>query len=678
MSRPGVATRVSPDADAASAPETILRTPHPTAPQAGPTPAPSLRSFVLAAGAAIVHAAPDDDVPLELQYLERHRAQVAGPGEVWHAHLVEYLATPDEADLPLLALARELHLSLAELLAVALATAVEDGLMAGRALAYLQSPLGGSRPTLGLAASLLRDLPQCAYAADEIAAGPAQRAGVLTLQGDGPLPERVLCVPSPVALALRGLDSDWPGITLDLAGQPATTLPASILEDAARHARALAAAPSRGLVIRSGSPAEARAIACVIAERLKRRAAFIDTDRLAGLGPWLVLRGHVPVFCLDLAPGEHRRLPDIPGYGGALLAVCGPDGTVEARGDATPSWRVPMPAIDERRQLWQHALGDGELAQQLAADHRHSSGRIAELARAARHLAMLDGRATSQRRDFTAAARLAEAPGLGALAQPVTDPVDDDALVVPPVLRTELEALVARCRVRESLADDLGPAARARYHPGVRTLFVGPSGTGKTLAASWLATRLGVPLYRVDLSAVTSKYIGETEKHLAQLLARAEHAEIALLFDEADSLFGKRTDVKDSNDRYANAQTNYLLQRIETFDGIAVLTSNSRARFDSAFSRRLDAIIEFPTPGPDERRALWLAHLGPAHGLAAAEINQLAATVDLAGGHIRNVVLAAAASARADGRVLASADLVRCIAAEYRKLGRQMPAGLPR
>src|SRR5690606_27695773 len=106
------------------------------------------------------------------------------------------------------------------------------------------------------------------------------------------------------------------------------------------------------------------------------------------------------------------------------------------------------------------------------------------------------------------------------------------------------------------------------------------------------------------LASVTSKYIGETEKNLSQLFARAEHAEVVLIFDEADALFGKRTDVKDSNDRYANAQTNYLLQRIESFEGIAVLTSNSRARFDSAFARRLDAIIEFPLPAPDERRAL--------------------------------------------------------------------------
>jgi SpoVK/Ycf46/Vps4 family AAA+-type ATPase len=254
--------------------------------------------------------------------------------------------------------------------------------------------------------------------------------------------------------------------------------------------------------------------------------------------------------------------------------------------------------------------------------------------------------------------------------------VPDAALVAPPAHRADLEGLLARCRARDALVDDLGPAARTRYHPGVRALFVGPSGTGKTLAVSWLASRLGVPLYRVDLASITSKYIGETEKNLAQLIARAEHAEIALLFDEADSLFGKRTDVKDSNDRFANAQTNYLLQRIETFEGIAILTSNSRARFDSAFSRRLDAIIDFPSPGPEERHALWLAHLGDAHALSTSDINQLAATADLAGGHIRNAVFAAATAARTGGRPVGYADVVRGVVAEYRKLGRQSPAGL--
>ena len=248
--------------------------------------------------------------------------------------------------------------------------------------------------------------------------------------------------------------------------------------------------------------------------------------------------------------------------------------------------------------------------------------------------------------------------------------------MLPAAVRSELESLTARCLGRDALVDGLGPASRARYRPGVRALFVGPSGTGKTLAAAWLATRLGLPIYRVDLASVTSKYIGETEKNLAQLFARAEHAEVVLLFDEADSLFGKRTDVNDANDRFANGQTNYLLSRIESYEGIAILTSNSRSRFDSAFTRRLDTIIEFPSPGPEERRALWIAHLGEGHGLAPQELNQLAATVDLAGGHVRNAVLAAAAAAHAARRTLTCSDLVRGIAAEYRKLGRQMPAAL--
>ena len=264
---------------------------------------------------------------------------------------------------------------------------------------------------------------------------------------------------------------------------------------------------------------------------------------------------------------------------------------------------------------------------------------------------------------------------MGSLAQRIDDEVGDDTLVVPSTLRAALEALCARCRRREDLAKALGPAARSRYRPGVRILFAGPSGTGKTLAAAWLATRLGLPLYRVDLAAVTSKYIGETEKNLAQLFARAEHAEVLLLFDEADALFGKRTDVKDSNDRFANQQTNYLLQRIEAFDGIALLTTNGRSRFDSAFTRRLDAIIEFPAPAPDARRALWLAHLGPAHGLEEGQINRIAGSCDLAGGHIRNSALAAA-SRCPPGTAPGYASLCEAIAAEYRKLGRQPPAGL--
>jgi SpoVK/Ycf46/Vps4 family AAA+-type ATPase len=230
--------------------------------------------------------------------------------------------------------------------------------------------------------------------------------------------------------------------------------------------------------------------------------------------------------------------------------------------------------------------------------------------------------------------------------------------------------------MRDSLVSGLGASATARYKPGVRALFCGTSGTGKTLAAGWIATKLGLPLYRVDLASVTSKYIGETEKNLAQLLARAEQLEVVMLFDEADSMFGKRTEVKEANDRFANAQTNYLLQRIELFDGIVLLTSNSSARFDSAFSRRLDMILEFPVPGPDERRALWQSHLGSGHCLTPRDLNQLASAADLCGGHIRNAVLTAALFAQNEDRPIEYEDIARGLSAEYRKLGRQMPVAL--
>jgi hypothetical protein len=638
----------------------------------------SLRGFALAAAAMRL---PDDTVhagAVEAQYLREHYTSLVPPGKHWHARLGDYLKSPAAADTRLLALARELDLTLTEVLATALAMAVEDDVMAGRALAFLQAPVGGSRPTLGLLAHTFEGLPDQGSPLDLLSAGAAQHAGLLTVIGEGPLPERTLAVPLASCLALRGVDGSWPGVTLGTGDLPEISLAASTLEEARRQAQGLSGALGRPLVIRCSSPVEARAAARIVASLLGRRPAFVETDRIASLAPWLLLRGLLPVFCYSLAPGEQRAVPGLAGYRGPVIVTCGPDGSVQSRGEAPLAWRIAVPPRPEREVLWRDAVGDVGLARALADEHRHSSGRIAELTRGARHIAALDGRDALQRRDLAAAAWLGDAKGLGALAQPMTDTVTDEALVTPPRLRDELVALASRCLARERLTESLGPAARARYHAGVRALFVGPSGTGKTLAASWLATRLGIPLYRVDLASVTSKYIGETEKNLAELIARAEHAEIALLFDEADSLFGKRTDIKDSNDRFANAQTNYLLQRIETFDGIALLTSNSRTRFDSAFSRRLDAIIEFPLPGPEERRALWVAHLGPAHGLELRELNQLAATVDLAGGHVRNAVLAAAAAAHAGNRAVGYPDLVHGIAREYRKLGRQVPAELDR
>jgi hypothetical protein len=632
-----------------------------------PAPRPPLAALAIAALVALGRRAGVASSELEV-------IGARGPelGDDWHA----YLAGEPFADDPsLAALTAMLDLTTVEQLAIAILIAVEDDAPIARLVNALQSPAPGSRPMVGMLATAFARAglgPGTAF--DELVGGAAHRAGAIVLRGDdAPLVERRLVLPPAVHAALRGLTTPLPGVTLGAGVTIA--LPASMHELAARHAAAFGAA-ERSLVVRTPSLAEGRAVCAAIATAADAEPAFIEGEPPPGLGLWLALRALVPVFVYQLGPNDKRRLPPLPGYHGPILALAGAEGSIDRDGVAVPSWRLGVPARAERTALWQATLDDGALAAQLGAQHRHGVGRIAQLGRAARHVARLDRAPRVERRHIRTAAWTSEGPGLRGLAEPIDDDVPDRALVTTAPLRRDLELLLLRCRQRDDTLDGLGAAMRARYRPGVRALFVGPSGTGKTFAASWLASRLAAPLYRVDLAAVTSKYIGETEKNLAQLLDQAEHEEIILLFDEADSMFGKRTDVKDSNDRFANAQTNFLLQRIESFDGVVILTSNSRNRIDAAFTRRLDAVVDFPPPGPEERRALWLAHLGELHLLDAAAFNRLATACDLAGGHVRNAVLCANLLARHERRPIQLADVVAGLAVEYRKLGRTVPAEL--
>jgi hypothetical protein len=637
-----------------------------------------LRSFGLAMLAGLL---PAEDRSPEAQFLRSHGCG----GSPDPDSVNRYLASPDRLDRLLLQLGGRLGLHPIELVVTAIAAGVETDLMCGRAIAHLQAPVGGSRPTLGLLASALGEFGDASQVITAVLTGAAVNAGLLQILNEGaPLAERALAIPLPFCLAFAEAAAGvavWPGTAVGHEASRDIPLPQSIVAEASRKARGLGGGAQCALVLRSGSLIEAKAVACEIAQSLGRRALFVDGEKgrgqnaMSGLGPWLLLNELVPVFCFELAPGERKALPDLPYYRGPQLAICGPEGNLELAGETVPGWTVPVPPKPERVGLWESALGSPALAAELAS-HRHSSGRIAQLRRLARYHSLQHGRAIPDKQDVVAASWTAEGAGLESLAQPLPDPIPDKALVMTPALREELNRLLLRCRGREGLVDGLGASASAKYRQGVRALFTGPSGTGKTLASGWLATRLGLPLYRVDLAAVTSKYIGETEKNLAQLLARAEHEEVILLFDEADSMFGKRTDVRESNDRFANAQTNYLLQRIESFDGIVFLTSNSRARFDPAFFRRLDAIIEFPVPGPAERRSLWQSHLGTGHLLTHRELNQLATAGDLLGGHIRNAVLTAAVSARAEKRLIAYRDVLAALGDEYRKLGRQVPSEL--
>lgn len=642
---------------------------------------PGLPAIALALLGALLFEDADQHPPEgaeELYLLEKWRG--FGTTEAAARGFRVALRSPGERDATLVRLARRLGLCARETAAVALALAVETDAMAGRAVAYLQAPVGGSRPTLGLLARALAPLAdEDGASAPEarLAAGPACRFGVLTATGQGPLPERSVSLPVGLVYALTGCPPVWAGMW-EASRSDYETWPASVMAALDGFAAGLTEDCNTLLVIRNASRLEQDAIVRSLAKALGRRPVYLDPARLEvpGFGALVIAAGLLPAFVCDPAPGEYLSLPEPAGWSGPMLAFTGCDGRVGCGTARVVTWSVPLPSAAERAALWRESLPDPALAHRLGVDHLQSAGRIRELCEIAGAYEALQTSESTPETTLREAFWLSEGSGLGALAHPVREQIPDDALVLGGNLRSELRLLLARCRHRETLADDLGVTMGARYKVGVRGLFVGPSGTGKTLAVSWLANRLGLPLYRVDLAAVTSKYIGETERNLAKLLARAEQEEVVLLFDEADSMFGKRTDIQDSNDRFANAQTNYLLQRIETYSGIVILTSNAKSRFDEAFTRRIDMIVEFLQPEPRERRTLWKAHLGNDHAVRPAELNRIASLAELAGGHIRNVVLTAAVLARVDQQPIALRHLQEGLKAEYRKLGWTVPAEL--
>jgi SpoVK/Ycf46/Vps4 family AAA+-type ATPase len=210
----------------------------------------------------------------------------------------------------------------------------------------------------------------------------------------------------------------------------------------------------------------------------------------------------------------------------------------------------------------------------------------------------------------------------------------------------------------------------------VRALFAGPSGTGKTLAARHIAAALGKDLYRIDLSATVSKFIGETEKSLERALSAAESLNIVLLLDEGDSLMARRTDVSSSNDRYANLETNFLLQRIESFDGILLVTSNDADRIDPAFSRRMDAVLAFRPPDEIRRHGILRQQLGD-HRVSPGLLQDIACRCALSGGQLRNVALHARLLALDTGAPISDVELRQAVVREYRKTGDYCPLKLP-
>jgi len=258
-------------------------------------------------------------------------------------------------------------------------------------------------------------------------------------------------------------------------------------------------------------------------------------------------------------------------------------------------------------------------------------------------------------------------PRLDDLAARIEPVVGWDDLVLPEPQLETLREIALHVRHRATVYESWGFAAKGARGLGISALFAGPSGTGKTMAAEVLATELRLDLYRIDLSSVVSKYIGETEKNLRRVFDAAEEGGAILLFDEADALFGKRSEVKDSHDRYANIEISYLLQRMEAYRGLAILTTNLRSALDPAFLRRLRFVVQFPFPEPAQRAEIW-RRIFPVDTPVDGVDPELLARLNVAGGNIRNIALAASFLAAADGGKVAMGHLLRAARTEYAKL----------
>jgi SpoVK/Ycf46/Vps4 family AAA+-type ATPase len=327
-------------------------------------------------------------------------------------------------------------------------------------------------------------------------------------------------------------------------------------------------------------------------------------------------------------------------------------------------------------ELWKRALGKGasaevsQIAATLASTFCLPGRYIRQSARLASDYAAMERRQTVSVSDVRWAARAMNRQVLDTLATRVEGEASWAQLIVKDATGRELQILEDRCLHREQLASTFAASMPGGMNRGVRALFEGPSGTGKTLAARVLATELGLDLYRVDLAAVVNKYIGETEKNLSRVLSRAEDLNVVLLLDEGDALMTRRTDVKSANDRYANLETNYLLQRLENYTGIVVVTTNASQAIDLAFRRRMDAVVKFHLPDAAERWRLWLAHLPIDYEVDPSTLEEIARRYQLTGGQIRNVCVNAELTALSLGQHgLRLPHLLAALQAEHRKAG---------
>jgi hypothetical protein len=571
----------------------------------------------------------------------------------------------------------------AQLLLVALAPDIDARFE--RLYGYLNDDVTRRRASIGLALELC-GLPAAGGGRFRFApAAPLVAGGLLEVHDpDRPALTRALRVPDRVVGYLLGDDQPDPALAgvATLAG-PA---PGTAAGPAGRIGAALAAAvPLLYLRERDGGAAPAAVAALAAAGR---PALLADAEALAAdpvVATALVREARLRDAGIVIGPLEAGD-PGRPLRALTALTALATGVPVLAHGRRgwDPGW-TPHPALTldvpplapaAQAALWRHAVvaatGAAPTVQpgEVLAGHRLGAGQIERVATVAARLARIEDRAVGPA-DLRAGLRTLNGVALERLARRITPMVGWDDLVLPELTAGQLRELATRARYRDHVLGRWGMRPGGGRGSGVVALFAGESGTGKTMSAEVVAADLGMDLYVVDLAGVVDKYVGETEKNLERIFTEAENIDGVLLFDEADAVFGRRSAVESAQDRYANLESAYLLQRLESFEGIAVLTTNLRSNVDSAFLRRLDVVADFPLPDATHRRRLWERCLGPAVPRGAdLDLAFCAERFELAGGSIRACAISAAYQAAAGGGPVGMARLIAAIRQEYRKLGR--------
>jgi len=569
-----------------------------------------------------------------------------------------------------------------------------------RELCHALAPRRGPALTLETCADILEAPP--AELIRAIAPGaPLRRGRAIAVEGDGLA--ATLEIPGPALAWLLGDDALQPPLAavLELIAADAelgVVLPVAALAALDALVPRIGGSTAIGVVVRGPRGAGRRAAAHRMARALGRPLLVIPIPALLALenrtrtpllGQALAaarLRGAVPLLgdadALydergDVAPEHLDAIAHVPGL--LVAASSGRGGHLELR---RPQLSVALPRTDlgDRERAWRAALvphGMADDAIELAARYVIGPGAITDVVVEAGRYATAAG-APIDRDALEAAVGRRLSLRLGTYGAVVHRKARFTELVLPDDVIDTLRDMIAMVRERSQILERWGYQRHLGLSRGVAGLYSGEPGTGKTMAASVVASELGLELVRIDLSAVVSKYVGETEKNLAKIFDEAQDAHAMLLFDEADSLFGKRTELKTAQDRFANLEVNYILQRMESFDGVSVLTTNAESSIDPALQRRLNFRIRFPEPEVDEREKLWRMLLPPQAGLGAGvDFHALAEKFDMTGGYIKNAVVRAAVVAARAGRGLTAEDLWTGAHHEYVEMGKVMPQ-LPR